>query len=419
MPLWLRILGIVAWILSGVSGVVHFNLKKKSRRAIRYATIRFLRSLRDAPLTFLHTSVAWLLQGFLWVYGTTWRRRILASAALSFAYTSLVLASAYWFSDYLTTLRPDKISLEKATDPYLARTSPHAISYALETRVDTISDTPRDFFIHHDKTSLKIRKRIAEFPATFQKQINKSPNRDAIALLTLLEGTYLARGPQLSSLAFLLVFNALVDFGAFWITYALLGWVARTPSIVRYCVGSCCAWLVAGVLFFVTLLPYGELTAGSTDIFWQLFNFPLSVLFCVAMATAGILITASMFTKTGRQIGCLGCVGPVAFLGGVIGVYEAFSAFPSLHFTWPRLWINESINYAPYLLAASGLMPVLLCSIAMLLLAMLRLCGGGARRFVYWYLMWVIQVNKPVLIVICMTPALVVELISRICQLFM
>ncbi|MHC4568277.1 MAG: hypothetical protein ACYTE3_21255 [Planctomycetota bacterium] len=347
----------------------------------------------------------------------------MASLILSTIYTTTVLVGSWEYLSGKPALSSLKDQIEAEADPYLSKRSKSEIARARETK--GVGGGPYGggvVPVYEDEVSVKIREHLARFDASMLRVTSEHKDSELLFLLWLKEGTYLDPGVQFWNLISMYLYNMLGDFLAAFVLMQLLG-LAEKLYHPRWKILLVLSLLLVGpIMMLLNLLPYGLLASGATAaFFWLLIEIPLSVI-AVSLGLFGLCSAVLACVDGIREKEYSGLfttsfflVWGCAWLGGVYTLWsksQHYKFFGELGL--PEFSSAYGPNWPPYALAATAQIPFLL-GVFGLLIALLAGCiGETVRKPIALYLRAVLQMGKPVLLLLCATPTGIVEAIKML-----
>ena len=423
--LWIKWLELITLLFCLLGVIIHVKfLTKENHRVAKIYLYCIYRRVRYMRFPIHQFSARWLKRALNVLYGESWGRRVATSLALSLIYTIVAINIGMYWSPWIFTAESEKTRIEKAIDPYLFGL-PRAEKIAAfnEDHVEIIKTKGLDGkpkiavrFTYNDKKYENIRVHAESFNQEYRNVVAEHPQRDAIAILTLLRGTNVSPGFQLGSVFSLVLFNTIIDLLAFLGTVALLSWLASTKNIWRFAAGSLVGLLGTVVLFFLTLLPYGGLVSGDIEVFTVLMvYFPFGVI--MFLGGLGGLISMfvwpedEMFSDVKDKLfGGAGGLFATGLGGWLIASFGSRILFTEL----PDFYVAGGVNWIPYLLAASTTILAVVCSVTILVVLILKAFGSTVHAAFQTYLEVIVKLKKPVVIAIFTLPAALLQFFSRV-----
>lgn len=281
---------IPAFLGTGVTfGVIYVLLMRALRLDRQKVEAWFegqrLRMQSGRPVPILEKSQPVMLGALRAVYGRTAPARLIASFFVGLFITLGIAATLYYrYTLSSQMLQGKKAAVERIADPKLYEyvTDPRlrdVYRKSLEMEVVAVgkSGQPLRAPLYKGGIYDELRDRVQNYGPRLVDAISADPDRSALTLLFLVEGSYLEPGFQWKDVLFLFLFNAIVDFASVTICIGALRRLGFEPSFLRGLVifgyAFCGTWACACVAF----LSYRMFFRGDTGYFVQLFMLPASL----------------------------------------------------------------------------------------------------------------------------------------------
>jgi hypothetical protein len=410
VPLWLLWTRIACVVLSLVGIAVHYNLRVKGRLRAKHAVVRFfVKAARESRLDRIRLAAAIATKAMQSVYGANLGRIVPISLSLSAVY---LLGAFFWSggSSYdWNGARSAKQALEKSADPTLFATPRSEVQRA--RTMDCVGDEHGAVCTPHftDPQAEQTRTRLDRFPARYRALVAASPQKTAITMLTLWDGTY-ADIPfdRLVARASLILFGVLVDLLGVFLVFQALGRLSKSTSFfgmitLGVMTVFCSSALMYGTLYAYELVSNGD-EMGIAAVLAALFA-PLILLFGIALlcATSSSESRDDLFITIALKI-----IAPLGALvcAGMLG-YFAWDHLVRIHIGADALAINRPPSAFFGLVALGTVLPTLMGAVCVVVAA-----GAFARALLYPTMVYVrtaLRLPTPLIITLTGAPIAVAQ----------
>jgi hypothetical protein len=429
VPLWLLWTRAIFVAISVAGIAVHYNLRLRGRRKVRHAVARFfVHAARENRLGRVRMAASIVESGMKKVYGPRPLRIILISLSLSMIYLLVAFLVSGGVTYDWRHAYTSKARLEWAADRVL-----YATPVLERERATSQACMPagqggfvcKDRFT--DPQASATRARLGAFPARYRDLVSRSPDRAAVTMLTLWQGTYVDNAAdRLIARLSLVGLNVLVDLAGVLLVFQALRRLSESASLLSMIGLAAIVLSLSGTLVFGTIYAYQLVANGDEMGIAAILGFLLSLasLLFALVVFLGTWLEAHETNDEDKKRPKMwtGVLVGAAALSFTIGIAILWMPhIVSVSISTPASALNKPLEAFFGLVALGSIFPTLVGTVCIVVLVV---AGAFARVLLFptlIYLRTALRMPGPLMVTLTAAPAVVAQAMvstwSELCRM--